>query len=372
MATGLSPGAQQIEPAKIDRGVRYYRPELDALRFFAFLCVLLRHGEPIPIPLGGLIQECGSFGLSLFFFLSAFLITELLLREREKTSTVHLRAFYIRRILRIWPLYYFAVFLAVVIGRIWPDPFWIGKFRLVSMVFFFMNWLPQIMYGPFTVLWSISVEEQFYAIWPAVVKRGVRSLKVWSALLILGSFVMLSIPTPRHFTHPWLNTLVEFLFFGTGALTALAVHKRHWSLPAAARIALAMGGICCWGAAQQAGKILDADRVSSAPLACFCYLIADAGCAAILLAALGIRSSAVPNWLTYLGKISYGLYVFHKMFLMALDHSLRSLSQGAKFTLVDGGAVLLSICMASLSYHFMERPINRIKERFSFVPSRPA
>ncbi|MBV8729460.1 MAG: acyltransferase [Acidobacteriia bacterium] len=189
------------QPAARRARARFYRPELDGLRFFAFFCVLLRHGAPIPTFAGPLIQQCGSFGLSLFFFLSAFLITELLIRERENTGTVHLKAFYIRRILRIWPLYYVAVALAVIVGRIWPDPFWIGKFRLFSMLFFFMNWVPQIMYGPFTPLWSISVEEQFYAIWPAVASRGIRMLKIASFVLIADSIATLAIGAPRHYRH---------------------------------------------------------------------------------------------------------------------------------------------------------------------------
>ena len=358
--------------ARTHRTSRFYRPELDALRFLAFAFVLLRHGARIPIPGGRLIQECGSFGLSLFFFLSAFLITELLIREREQTGTVHLKAFYLRRILRIWPLYFTGVFLAVVAGRLWPDLYWITKLRLLSMVLFFTNWYAGPFFGPFTPLWSISIEEQFYAVWPAVIKHGRVALKVACGLFIVGAMVTLSIQAPRHNTRLWLNTFVEFLFFGTGALVALAVHRRRWSISIYTRIALAACAPACWVAAQAFGNIANEAITPSAPLACSCYLLADAGCAALLLAAFGAMPSAVPRSLIYLGRISYGLYVFHKMFILILSHLGAGFSPAWTFLLVDGGTLVLSIGVASLSYRYVEQPINRIKERFAIVPSRPA
>lgn len=87
---------------------RFYRPELDVLRFFAFLAVLIHHGPYAPgVP--NLFRRMGGFGLSMFFLLSSFLITELLVREREQTKTVNWKAFFVRRALRIWPLYFAAL-----------------------------------------------------------------------------------------------------------------------------------------------------------------------------------------------------------------------------------------------------------------------
>src|ERR1039458_6841980 len=111
-----------------------YRPELDALRFFAFLCVFCFHRmdyvgtDPIRDRWGFRIGTIGAFGVPVFFLLSAFLITDLLLRERERTGRVHIQAFYIRRILRIWPLYFAAFFGLSVLNRFVPavstnDPF---------------------------------------------------------------------------------------------------------------------------------------------------------------------------------------------------------------------------------------------------------
>jgi peptidoglycan/LPS O-acetylase OafA/YrhL len=112
-------------------GTHFYRPELDVLRFFAFFAVFLTHSLThsadtwvsygLPRSLGMLLAAvagAGAFGVSLFFMLSAYLITTLLLGEKQTTNDVHLRSFYFRRILRIWPLYFFML----AVASLWPVP----------------------------------------------------------------------------------------------------------------------------------------------------------------------------------------------------------------------------------------------------------
>src|SRR5579864_3511176 len=113
---------------------RFYRPELDALRFFAFFSVFIFHAAPrtldfysaagAPAWLSNLLISifgAGAYGVDLFFALSAYLITSLLLRERATTDALDLRGFYLRRILRIWPLYLAFVAFAAIIGLIIPS-----------------------------------------------------------------------------------------------------------------------------------------------------------------------------------------------------------------------------------------------------------
>src|SRR5215475_9058782 len=116
------------------RAERFYRPELDVLRFFAFLGVFIFHAAPrtmdfynaagypqwlsrLLIPTFG----AGAYGVDLFFALSAYLITSLLLRERSATGTLDMRSFYLRRILRIWPLYLAFVAFAGLAALVIPD-----------------------------------------------------------------------------------------------------------------------------------------------------------------------------------------------------------------------------------------------------------
>src|SRR5450432_3563846 len=169
------------------RGERFYRPELDVLRFFAFLGVFIFHAAPrtmdfyaaadVPRWLSNLLIStfgAGAYGVDLFFALSAYLITSLLLRERAATGALDLRGFYVRRILRIWPLYLafvaFAAFAATVIPeQHLPLRYVVGYSLLAG------NWT-YVFYGlpaSFTIpLWTVSIEEQFYLAWPLALRKA--------------------------------------------------------------------------------------------------------------------------------------------------------------------------------------------------------
>jgi peptidoglycan/LPS O-acetylase OafA/YrhL len=153
----------------------FYRPGLDILRALAFLLVFVAHGlvSEINRPTqAGAIARMGEFGVSIFFFLSSYLITELLLREKRDTGTIHVPAFYVRRILRIWPLYFAMIAVGWFCGQFSPShalSFAWGA----SLLLLFTNWYtvghgypPGFLFP----LWSISVEEQFYLAWPLIVK----------------------------------------------------------------------------------------------------------------------------------------------------------------------------------------------------------
>ncbi len=171
--------ASTAQPEPVRASGRYYRPELDVLRFFAFLSVYLFHVLPrveaanhtgwlrSAAWLAANFRLAGSFGVCLFFVLSSFLITELLLRERRQTGTVHVKAFYVRRILRIWPLYFFFLFFGALLGHFVAD--WhMEAPRLLAFLLLLGNWYVAVFgqtLNPIAPLWSISIEEQFYLTW---------------------------------------------------------------------------------------------------------------------------------------------------------------------------------------------------------------
>jgi peptidoglycan/LPS O-acetylase OafA/YrhL len=155
---------------------RYYRPELDALRFFAFVSVFCDHLTFVQARWFQPIVEAGAFGMCMFFMLSAYLIITILLREQETTGTVNLRAFAIRRILRIWPLYFLVLFGGYALGRIYHGNAIVNGHAVLAFTFLVGNlyilhtgWM-----GPVGSLWSLSVEEQFYLAVPAIVRLGGR------------------------------------------------------------------------------------------------------------------------------------------------------------------------------------------------------
>lgn len=155
---------------------RFYVPELDFLRFVAFLAVFAFHTRnypayaKFPAAINSLMltmESAGSFGVDLFFALSGYLITELLLREETSTGNINIRAFYLRRILRIWPLYFFFLGLAAALTKIDPEQHF-GLKYLAPFTLLSGNWAVILFGVPDSVanpLWSISMEEQFYLCW---------------------------------------------------------------------------------------------------------------------------------------------------------------------------------------------------------------
>lgn len=354
---------------------RFYRPELDALRFFAFFGVLLHHGPEVSNILS-LIRAAGGFGLSMFFLLSGYLITELLLREKEQTRGIAWGLFFKRRALRIWPLYFAALAGGALIAFIPPHRYWVSPSGILLMSVFLANWtMLGSQLGPFVGhLWSISVEEQFYLLWPPVIKLGGQKLALAAATFFVASAGVWLWAFHGKGWKLWYDTPVEFLFFAAGAIIAIGTRGRPAALHGAVRgifviagpflllVAAAIGGVGTDGLAgtARAGLYIG-------------YVAAAAGCTLTFLAMLGMTN--IPRGLIYLGKISYGLYVFH---VAMLELAMRIASRyalapdsTARMVVVDGLALILSVCAAHISYRYFEAPFLRLKERFSVVQSRP-
>lgn len=362
---------------------RGYRPELDVVRFFAFFLVFLFHA--LPYPAAGepgwrvrlaFVQECSS-GLCLFFMLSAYLITSLLLAERQATHTVSVKKFYIRRLLRIWPLYFFAIAIGLLIavlthrssdvtGFVWYLLF-AGNFYCMAY-----GWLA----NPMSPLWSISIEEQFYLLWPWAMRWFPRRMLAMCALFFIlaanGTLIVLSRIHAAD-SAVWANTFVQFEMFAVGILLALR-NKRVEHNRFGLGCLLVVAGPVLWFVAQyqlsarrpEAGM----SAIGAVDLIAAFALIA-LGCAAVLQGFCMIGPSRVPRWAVYLGKISYGLYVFHALaieFARALIPAGHGLVSFAASTL---SAFLLTVAAAVVSYHFLESPFLRLKGRFEVVHSRP-
>lgn len=353
------------------------------MRFFAFFSVFVHHG-PALYPQAHaalwkieaarafmLARAAGGFGMSMFFLLSSYLITELLLREQRTTGAVHLKAFYVRRILRIWPLYFLAVGLAVVLGELIPDPYHLGSRALLAFLIFAVAWLPNGSASPFNVLWSIGVEEQFYLLWPMLAKNGgARTIRRASYIVIVISFgtMILYAGTGGQL---WYNPFVEFLFFAVGALLSIGLHGRTWNLRSRSRWFLVGAGIVCWLLAQHIGHVSNPPTPPPAWRDCTGYALAAVGSAAIFVSILGIREGLIPRPLLYLGKISYGLYVFHTTVLALTMRWLPRLPYEAVWAAAVYVIVLpVTISIAALSYKYFELPFLRLKAKFEFVKTR--
>ncbi|MGH9654901.1 MAG: acyltransferase family protein [Bryobacteraceae bacterium] len=335
---------------------RFYRPELDVLRFFAFLLVFESHAfEHVPT----LNLHSGGYGVDLFFALSSYLITTLLLKEHAETGAINAGKFYFRRGLRIWPLYFFFLLVLIPLAH-----YTIGdrldRYELAMFLVASGNWACVVWGWPASIaapLWSVSVEEQFYLVWPFAMKRFLHRLPAAAiALLVIANItrVCLALAGAGN-TATWCNTFARLDPIALGALLAWYLDGRIPELGYTLRSGLIAFGL---GSFLFAGLI----GAGSGWKSLWRYPLVAVAAVAILCGFLGMNVQW-PKGLVYLGKISYGLYVFHVGALTLLAHY---------FPLDPIPALALTVFAAAVSYRFLELPFLRLKERFTVVRSRPA
>lgn len=363
----------------MDAKKKFYRPELDVLRFVAFLLVFFDHGSGVfHSALAAKFGEAARCGLQLFFILSSYLISELLLREREKTGTIHIGSFFVRRVLRIWPLYFFFIGAVYVAGRFGHGYFPTGA--LLAFVALAGNWYVYA-YGFLAfavgILWSISVEEQFYLLWPFLVRfGGERALR--AVIPVVCAVSALAIWYAGHhaldMNKYWTNSLIEFVYFAVGALLAVMLHRREFCPSRTSRVLFFGGFVTAFLLLVFRFPVAAPDRIIQTPGLFAAFSLLGVAGVCLFLSFYGLRLSPASAGLVYLGRISYGLYVFHLFALQAVEAMLRrSHLAGTSKALVHlACALLLTVGLAALSYQFLETPFLRLKSRFTFVHSRDA
>ena len=374
---------------------RVYRPELDVIRFLAFLLVFLhhvlpshievyaRHFPPMFASLALSIRELTGFGLQLFFMISAFLITDLLLIEADRTGTVSVKDFFIRRTLRIWPLYLVGLAIAVaylVMLILQHKPLEPGAWLMIGMYAVMLgNWfytLGSRLPGnnPMTPLWSISIEEQFYLLWPWLVKGGGRRAVLWASGVMLAVAVAVEFAFGQSHAGRfiiWTSTFVEFELFAAGALLALWAYGRRFAPTRNQRLLAVATVAVSWLAASHIFEVHHEGPAPNGASIVIGFALIAVGCAALMLSVWGW--TRWPRALVRLGRISYGLYVFHALALAIFrkaygteaSHSVPGLA------LLGVSALLLTLGLAEASYRWLETPFLRLKERFAAVLSRP-
>jgi peptidoglycan/LPS O-acetylase OafA/YrhL len=394
--------AETVGPAQSqpEAGERFYLPELDILRFFAFLAVFTTHVANRSLFALNPAGLAGSFGVDLFFALSSYLITRLLLREQQVAGHVDVRAFYVRRILRIWPLYFFYLGLVFCVSRLIYAH---GSRVLVASISYispgyFLTML--LLCGNFAMgiwgevglllspLWSLCVEEQFYLVWPQTVRRASRATLVAIAvgMLVVSIVARLIAPMLGYRGVPvWLFTFTRLDPIAAGILLALAPASLCTGLGRTSRAILVLLGVACWWFAAAWCNVRS--PVATTLQMGLGYPASALGSVAFLAAALGAGDPnsqfLLKRWLIYLGKISYGLYVYHGFVISMtryLDYELMTYWQSrlgsppsiiAVWLLYIVGSFSLTVIVASCSYRWLEAPFLRLKRRFTTVASRP-
>ncbi|WP_425619298.1 acyltransferase family protein [Anatilimnocola sp. NA78] len=369
---------------------RFYRPELDGLRFFSFLAVFLSHAHlikpqqfagqgPVMAQIGSWLMSLSHLGypaVAVFFVLSSYLITELLLREHERTGTIDIRAFYARRALRIWPLYYCFLISTFFIER------WIGMpgipvGQMPWYLAFLGNWqivtTGTIPRSAAQLLWTVAIEEQFYMVWPLLLVLISPKRLVWAcvALIVAGQATRIYLwQTQASFFAIHFNTFVQFDSIAWGGLLAIAT-RRGWldHLSAATRWGLMGLGLLI---ALFTEHYLAGSRPFAA-WAVFAYPLFALAALAIVAGAMRSQAQATSwlthPWLLHWGKISYGLYIWHILAIF-LVYKFGWCPPRSSWTALY--ALPLTFGLAELSYYWIEKPFLRWKDRFARVDSRPA
>ena len=359
----------------------YYRPELDLLRFAAFLMVFLSHVVPgdesffaqafVPSSVAAVIISTaagGAFGVDLFFVLSSFLITTLLMRERRAYHTVDVGSFYVRRALRIWPLYFtFLLVISPLVHYVVPNDRLPTNY-LLAFAALGGNWAcvawgyPHSVAGP---LWSVSIEEQFYLSWPWVVRWSARYVAAAATAMLAVSLASRFSLVASRAIHPqiWCNTLTRLDPIACGALLAVAMERRKIELSRWSRASLLLFGAAVVIVAGRYGDFIGAKALIT-------YPAVSVACAALLWGTLGLQVSSkhrIVRLCTYLGRISYGLYIFHLLFitLFAVTSAHAPLQRVGRIA----AALSATVVTAAASYRWLERPFLRLKVRFTRVKS---
>jgi peptidoglycan/LPS O-acetylase OafA/YrhL len=365
---------------------------LDGVRGLAILLVVAHNftldipAPSLPLRLLHAITEVGWIGVILFFALSGYLITSILLRTRNDDR--YFRNFFARRALRILPLYYTALILTlVVMPRVVTVPPWLAAETKHQVWFWFYlsNWVMPFGNG-ISILnhfWSLAVEEQFYLVWPLVVwaiapRRLARLCLVLAAASFASRVAIRAsgIVTPIA-NYSWTTSRLDAL--ALGALVAVALRDpraaaalARWRarlLPLLALALLALAGVTSGLGRHQ--PAVDTVGYSLLALAA-ALLVAGAIEAGDRRGGFTWKLFSHPA-LAWLGRYSYGIYVFHGMLCLALPRLLPPSwlkPQGnLAYLAVTGGylvvAALISVALALVSYHVLEKRFLALKSRFA-------
>ncbi|MCA1579600.1 MAG: acyltransferase [Acidobacteria bacterium] len=343
-----------------------YRPALDGVRGVAILAVLAVHTNHL---FGWSLLKGGSIGVDIFFVLSGFLITCILLEEWTGAGTISLRHFYARRLLRLVPA---LVLLAGVLLLLSGVLFSAGEaaqtrrtvpIALLYLSDFFASLAPQTSLGALRHTWSLAIEEHFYLLWPPFLLFLLKSGVSRRGLLILTTSMVVAICVHRA------------LLFETGvspARTYFAFDTRADAL----LIGCAAGMAVSWGFVQSFNRL---NTLAAVTLIILCLFATDfaspimheggftvlAAASALLLINLVSGQSVFFNKLmettplVWVGKISYGLYLWHYPVFKWIKYA------SAPWPIKLALGLLATFAVASVSFYLIERPLLRLKRRFA-------
>jgi len=370
-----------------------YFPQLDIIRFFAALMIIVYHAyicwcgwykiprlltvgdyktlSSIGKPIDQLIHNF-PIGVDIFFFISGFLITFLLLKEKRNFGKIKLLNFYIRRSLRIWPLYFFLIAIAPLI--VWwmraespnylPNILFLNNFHTISTE----QWT-----FPFSHFWSICIEEHYYILWPLLLtlipRKHLPLLFVFTFSLSFGFKIYTMLATANSWLPIYMNTLSRMDVIVLGALVAY-IHIDHpirFSISKLATSVLVIL-IICFLAFDNLSNI---DSMYSGVTKRFFYMLLIALSLMNFMFNPNVIIDAKKwNWLLYLGRISYGIYMYGNIIVVIVMVKIMQAYSINNIYLFFILVLTLSILIPIISYEILEKPFLKLKDKFALIKTR--
>jgi len=354
---------------------------LNGIRAIAAMIVLIFHIDQF-IRFFGLksigFHETGmaGYGVTLFFVLSGFLITRLLLIEQNEFQQIDLPKFYLRRILRIWPIYYLVILIAIIIYFTVPQMIGYPEGKVFTTFFLYSFLLSNIGYGlglgitPIAPLWSVGVEEQFYAFWPFLLGKSKNVLRT----LVVFIFVYFSVKVFLRFidngVYYKLFWLCCFDCMAIGGIGAYLVHNQSKFLKILYSPFLQ---VISW-------SILLVS-IFYKPIHLFTLIDNEFHALVYLVIILNVSSNSktlinLENKIfDFIGKISYGIYVYHVSVMIFLSLILKHLfnfkatNSIMDYVLVFAVTIITTLGIAYLSFNYFESYFLKLKNKYSKIES---
>lgn len=356
---------------------RIHFPGLNAIRFYAAMSVLIAHtsdnareihtSSEIAHSLNLLAMDAQS-AVSLFFVLSGFLITFLMLQEQSSKGRLDINRFYIRRALRIWPLYYLTVLIGLVLlsGLVLPSatnslPPWSS---ILLVLLFLPNFVTGL--GPLGHLWSIGLEEQFYLSWPWAVRQTTTFVRIAIGVIVVKVIIAPAVALINVDSVTNLYVGLRFECMAIGALGAYIYHRQHKLLIVVYHRATRVLVLA----------IVMLVVLVDLPLSELSILLTSITFIVLLLnvatgPAIG-RKFENPI-IDSLGMLSYGIYMYHYpiLYVVLTILNLIDIRDGPTHTtILYTSTVGLTLITATISYLLFEQRFLAIKSKFSIIQSQ--
>ena len=365
-----------------------YFPNLDGLRFIGALFILMLHVEGIKYKHGqqGIawirhFLPGGGPAVSLFFVLSGFLITYLLLREKKDSGNIHLKKFYVRRILRIWPLFYLIGLIGFILMPYMERYFYYHYSRGIYYFWFcpllYVFFLPPLVGSQaLGATWSVRVEEAFYLVWPWLLRRFKNYYKVFIVVII-------SVIAVRNIGLYSLQNIRGYRYI----IVFRNIFKDY-------RVScMALGGMGAYLYIEEKQKILSFLYQKNVQWLIYCIILLMllfrihiplinneiySFIFAIIVLNLATNPQSVirleHKWMNYFGKVSYGIYLYNPMMrifcMEGILHYYHHNITGWKMNLLLYASVIITtLAVSALSYEFFEKSFLKLKKYFNYSSS---